>query len=354
MATDVHSREQRLRKQAELQSLYLNLANLRKQEATYIESSAGLPDMLVHQINELRQEIRGVEDELLALSDESIQSPARQFYREAFEAELARDYDKAIKLYKNASHYDHPDAGVAIRSVRYSRKVAQNKAAGSSRRWSPVSTGQARNRILMGVAALLILILLTIFLIANRLITPPPETTSVEPSATPTPPAVMLIIPDTATPLPFPTATFTSTPSPVPTEIPPTQSATETLLTETPTPAPTLRPAPRIVGPTNNMVWLDGAVVFEFQEMGLAEDELYCLNTLRGFDKNGTENWSFPPTGSKRPAIAIESNVIRVAKDQDMRCIVWSAGIGKGSCQNIISHPTEERVIGLPQPCRFR
>jgi hypothetical protein len=102
------------------------------------------------------------------------------------------------------------------------------------------------------------------------------------------------------------------------------------------------------------MVWLDGAVVFEFQEMDLAEDELYCLNTLRGFDKSGTENWSFPPTGNKRPAIPIEANTIRVAKDQDMRCIVWSASIGKGSCQNIISHSTEERVIGLPQPCHIK
>jgi len=50
MATDVHAREQRLRKQAELQSLFLNLANLRKQEATYIEASAGLPEFLVRQI----------------------------------------------------------------------------------------------------------------------------------------------------------------------------------------------------------------------------------------------------------------------------------------------------------------
>ena len=71
MATDVHAREQRLRKQAELQSLYLNLANLRKQETTYIESSAGLPELLVHQINDLRQEISGVEDELLTLNDET-------------------------------------------------------------------------------------------------------------------------------------------------------------------------------------------------------------------------------------------------------------------------------------------
>jgi hypothetical protein len=156
MATDVHSREQRLRKQAELQSLHLNLANLRKQEATYIEASAGLPELLVHQINDLRHVIRGVEDELLALNDESIQTPARQFYREAFEAELADDYDKAIKLYKNASHYNHPDAGVAIRSVRYARKLASNKAAGGARAWtSTASVNQSWYRLLIGLAGLL-------------------------------------------------------------------------------------------------------------------------------------------------------------------------------------------------------
>jgi hypothetical protein len=102
------------------------------------------------------------------------------------------------------------------------------------------------------------------------------------------------------------------------------------------------------------MVWLDGALVFEFETMDLAEDELYCLNTLRGFDKNNAENWSFPPTGNKEPAIPVDANVIRVAKAQDMRCIVWSAGIGKGSCETLISQRTEERIIGLPQPCNFR
>jgi hypothetical protein len=101
-------------------------------------------------------------------------------------------------------------------------------------------------------------------------------------------------------------------------------------------------------------VWLDGAVVFEFEDMGLADDELYCLNTLKGFDKTNTENWSFPPTGSKKPRIPIDANVIRVAKAQGMQCIIWSASIGKNSCDNIISQRTEERMIGLPQPCNFR
>lgn len=353
MATDVHAREQRLRKQAELQSLFLNLANLRKQEATYIEASAGLPEFLVRQITELRQEIRAVEDELLTLNDETIKTPARQFYREAFEAELNGDYDKAIKLYKSASHYNHPDAGVAIRSVRYARKVAQNKAAGVGRTWSPpASTHQTRNRLLIGLAMLLLLILVGVILMAGGLFAPPPETALLGPTATFTAPAVILIIPDTATLIP--SATPTSTPTSTPTHTPRPTATTETSPTDTPTPAPTPRPAPRIVGPTNNMVWLDGAVVFEFGTVDLAYDELYCVNTLRGFDKTNTENWSFPPTGNKEPTIAIEANVFRVAKAQDMRCIVWSGSIGKGSCENIISHSTEERVIGLPQPCRFK
>jgi len=307
MATDEHFREQRLRKQAELQSLYLNLANLRKQEATYIEASAGLPDLLVHQINEVRQEIRSVEAELLTLNDESIQTPARQFYREAFEAELAGDSDKAIKLYRNASHYNHPDAGVAIRSVRYSRKVAKNKAAGVGKTWvSPSPARQLRNRLLVGLATLLILVLIVIF-ISSRFFSPPLEVASAEPTATPTPPAVILIIPETATPIP--TDTATPTPTPVPTNTPRPLLA-EVLPTASPTPSPTLRAAPRIVEPENNLVWLDGAIVFEFEDMGLAYDELYCLNTLRGFDQTNTENWSFPPIGNKKPAIPIEANVI--------------------------------------------
>jgi hypothetical protein len=353
MATDEHLREQRLRKQAELQSLYLNLANLRKQEATYIETSAGLPDLLVHQINEVRQEIRQVEDELLGLHDEAIQTSARQFYREAFEAERAGDSDKAIKLYRNASHYNHPDAGAAIRSVRYARKIAKSKAAGAGKSWvSPSSARQARNRFLVGLAALLILVLIVIFALNNLFFSSPPEAASAEPTATPTPPAVILIVPNTATPVPTNTPLPSATP--IPTNTPsPTLASVLPTTSPTPTPAPTLRSAPIIIGPQNNLVWQDGAIVFEFREVALADDELYCLNTLRGFDQTNTENWSFPATGNKKPAIPIEANVIRVAKDSRMRCIVWSASIGKGSCENIISKSTEERIIGLPQPCDF-
>jgi hypothetical protein len=354
MAADlVHHREQRLRKQAELQSLYLNLANLRKQEVSYIEVSANIPELLLHQINETRQEIRAVEDELLALNDETIQTPGRQFYREAFDSELAGDFDKAIKLYKNASHYNHPDAGIAIRSVRYARKVARNKAAGKT--WTPSTpTGRLRSRLLIGLAAALVLVSMGIFVISRYFLSPS-ETTATEPTATLTPPAVILIIPDTATPPPTLTQTPMATPTPTPTDTPslilPVVPPTKTL---TPTPVPTLKPAPRIIEPRDNLVWHAGAVVFEFQEMNLAEDELYCLNTLRGFDKTNTENWSFPPIGNEKPSIAIEANVIGVAKDSGMRCIVWSASIGKESCENIISQSTEERVIGLPQPCNFK
>ncbi len=356
MATDVHTREQRLRKQAELQSLYLNLANLRKQEASYIEVSAAMPDLLVHQINELRQEINGVENELLGLNDESIQVPARQFYREAVEAELVGDTEKAIKLYKNAAHYNHPDAGAAIRSVRYARKTVKNRAGSGGKTWTPAdSASQTRNRVLIGLAGLLILVLAVIFLLSGRLFAPPLETISAEPSAILTPPAVILIVPATATPSPTPPLpTDTPTLVPTATSTPPDTPTSEASPTSTPTPVPTLRPAPRIIGPTNNLVWLDGAVVFEFEELDLAFDELYCVNTLRGFDQTNTENWSFPATGNKKPAIPVEANVMRVAKAQDMRCIVWSGSIGKGSCDHIISHSTEERVIGLPQPCDFK
>jgi hypothetical protein len=106
--------------------------------------------------------------------------------------------------------------------------------------------------------------------------------------------------------------------------------------------------------PKDGLVWSAGAIVFEFADMDLAYDELYCLNTMRGYDNTLTENWSFPPTGNKKPAIPIEANVFRVARTRGMQCVVWSAAIGKHSCDNIISQSTEERVIGLPRPCDFK
>jgi hypothetical protein len=355
MAADVHFREQRLRKQAELQSLYLDLANLRKQEASYIEVSAAIPELLLNQINEVRREIKGVENELLGLSDETIRSPARQFYSEAHEAELAGDLDKAIKLYRNAARHNHTDAGPALRSLRYSVKVAKNKAG--NKVWVPPTPAlQSRHRFLIVVAAGSVLVLVGIFVISRYLATPP-TVISAQFTATPTPPTVILIIPATATPTATAIPSATPSPTPLPTDTPrpnPTPIESAPTLLPTRTPVPTPKPAPKIIGPQNYLVWLDGAVVFEFEAMNLADDELYCLNTLRGYDKTNTENWSFPPTGNLEPKIAIEANVIRVAKAQGMQCIVWSASIGRGSCDEIISNRTEERMIGLPQPCDFR
>jgi hypothetical protein len=161
-----------------------------------------------------------------------------------------------------------------------------------------------------------------------------------------------MIIPDTATPTAIPTAT--DTPIPAATIAPLPISTPEFTPTASPIPVPTLRAAPRVLEPKNGLVWGGGAVVFEFERLDLGFDELYCLNTLRGYDKTNTENWSFPPVGSKEPGIPIEEHVFRIAKVQGMRCIVWSAAIGKESCQNIISQTTDERVIGMPQPCSFK
>jgi hypothetical protein len=100
-------------------------------------------------------------------------------------------------------------------------------------------------------------------------------------------------------------------------------------------------------------VWGDGSIVFEFVDVKLADDELYCLNRMKGYDITNTENWSHEPRGNNLPSIAIEPNVFRVAKAQGMRCILWSAALGKATCENIISENTEERVIALPGPCNF-
>ncbi len=354
MAVDVHSREQRLRKQAELQSLYVNLANLREREATFIAANAAIPELLVHQINEQRQTIEEVEAELIELNDEAVQTAGRQFYREAFEAELAGDLDKALKLYKNASRSSHPDASAAMRSVRYAVRIAKSKSD-SGQIWQIEPSKQSRNRLLIALAVVLVLILVIIFAVNGLLLSSSQQAIAGEPtsttSATPTPPEVILIVPETPTPFPSKTPTITSVPL-TSTPVPP--APTEELLpTSSPTPTPTLRPAPVILEPKDGLVWVDGAIVFEFKEMDLAYDELYCLSTMRGYDRTNTENWSYAPAGSKKPSIPIEAHVFRIAKMQDMQCIVWSAAIGKGSCDNIISRNTEERVIGLPRPCNF-
>jgi hypothetical protein len=353
MAADIHSREQRLRKQAELQSLRLNLANLRERETSYIAASAVIPELLVNQINDQRHQIQRVEDELLALGEEPAQPPGRQLYREAYEAELAGDFDKALRLYKSAARSAQPDADAAGRSVRYRLRSSKSKVAMAGQSWP--ASDQSRNRWLVAAAAILILGSFGI-LMANGLSSEPSEeAVAVEPlaSATPTPvpPEVILIVPETPTLEP----TRPVAPTATPTVLPPTPTP-EILASSTPipSPTPTLRPAPRVLEPKDGLVWLDGTIVFEFVDLDLAYDELYCLNTMRGYDSTLTENWSFPPVGNKRPAIPIEANVFRVAKTQGMKCIVWSAAIGKNSCDNIISQNTEERVIGLPRPCEFK
>ena len=104
MSAGVNAREQRLRKQAELQSLQSQLLNLRsQQEESYISSQATIPPQLTQQIDKVRQQLESVEDELISLGDETLASTGRQLYREAFKSELAEDHDKALKLYKQAA-----------------------------------------------------------------------------------------------------------------------------------------------------------------------------------------------------------------------------------------------------------
>ena len=352
MADDISSREQRLRKEAELQSLYVVLANYREREASYIEASAAIPELLINQINETRHNIANVEDELASLADKASESKGVQLYRHGFEAELAGDYPRAIKSYRSAGRYGHPDASPALRSVRYLERTAKTKVAtGAS---SPASFSRSKNLFVIGLVAVLIIILV-VALVANP--TSPNErqgaiavdatTHTATPSSTP---ASELIIPATATP--FPSATPTATPvAPSPAALPPAPTgSTETPI---PTPTPTLRAAPRIIEPKNGLVWGDGAIVFEFVDVKLADNELYCLNRMKGYDITNTENWSHEPRGNNLPSIAIEPNVFRVAKAQGMRCIRWSAALGRTTCDNIISENTEERVIALPGPCDF-
>jgi hypothetical protein len=94
--------------------------------------------------------------------------------------------------------------------------------------------------------------------------------------------------------------------------------------------------------------------VFEFEPAGLGHDDLYCLNTLKGFDQTNTENWSYQAVGSKFPSIAIEAHVFRIARAQGITCVLWSANIAHNTCDNVISYNTETRVIGLPGPCKLR
>lgn len=349
------SREQRIRKQAELQSLIGSLANLREREASYIDASARIPKLFHSQLNEIRRQIAELEEELADRSDASGEEKGRQLYAEAFATELAGDLSKAAGLYKKAARYSHRDANAAVRSVRYQIKSRKTK---TTEIWLPTARRQGNNRWFLAVILVLILILLVVFLL-NWPVNPGTEPAiAVEfttvPSATL---VVQLIIPDTPTPrptaTPAPLPTVTPTPAPSATPVPPSPTSPPLLPTETPTSVPTLMAAPRMIGPRDDLVWNDGAVVFEFEPRSLDFDELYCITSMRGYDVTKTENWSYQPVGNDRPFVVIEANVFRVAKVQGMQCIKWAAGIGKGTCENIISQTTVPRVIGLPRPCDF-
>ncbi|MDM8521556.1 hypothetical protein QUF64_16040 [Anaerolineales bacterium HSG6] len=358
MTSDINIREQRLRKQAELQSMHINLASLRKQEASYISASALVPEILVNQINEVRNEIKKVERDLLALQPNLEDETARKLYWDAFDAELANDFKQANKLYRNASRYNYPDAEAAIQSTRHALKAV--KVGNTATIWSYTPVASERKGVVIGFVILLMVLLVGLLVISfsNRILTAKPPDTIAEviiSTATPTSITIIQIIPDTATPLPTPTMTATplDTATATPTDSPIVIVATEPVATDTPTSTPTrsLRNSPKIIGPRDGLVWGDGAIVFEFEDLELADDELYCLIDLKGFDKRDTENWSYPTIGSKRSYIPVDAHIFRIAKTQGIRCITWKANIGKNSCANVISQDTEVRVIGMPQPC---
>lgn len=357
MAAERLTREQRLRLQAELQSLYGTLANLREREYSYMNATATVPTLFRNQLNDVRRQIAEVERQLFQEEEPTTtEARGRRYYAEGFAAELAGDLDTALKFYRRAARFSHADGNQAARSVRYHQKVDRIQ---STPAWVPgVSPGKTRNRVLLVLAVLVILLAVAVF-VTIGLNTGSPQTVAAEVTVTATvaQTVVQLVIPNTPTPLPTSTPTPqppppTNTPEPAATPTP-TQPPATPAPAPTRTPAPTLRPAPKIVGPRDGLVWLDGAVVFEFEPLDLAYDELYCLNTLRGYDYTETENWSYSPVGSKQPSIVVDANVFKVAKVQGMQCIKWSASIGKGSCENAISRSTVERVIGLPRPCDF-
>jgi hypothetical protein len=302
---------------------------------------------LVNQINELRQDIVRVERELADLGDEAVAAPGAQLYREALAAELAGDTRQALNLYKKAARHTHPDANAALRSLRY--RAAKKPASGHP--GAAKVDGQAGSRLWLGMGAGLIVVLVVILAFGRPLPAPSSPVAAIGATATTTATQIILIIPHTATPTPTDTPLAAPTPAPTQTPIP---TATPEPPTATPTSIPALRPAPKVIGPKDGLVWQDGAIVFEFEDLHLAYNELYCLNTMRGYDKTNTENWSHPSIGRKDPYIPVEANVFRIAKQQGIRCVVWTASIGVDSCDYIISENTPKRVIGLPQVCDFR
>ncbi len=364
MTIDITSREQRLRKQAQLQSLYSNLAHLREREASYINDAAAIPELFLNQINEARQEIGSIEGEILALGNDSAEAVvdplAQEAYQQGYAVELEEKTPEAIKLYRSAARYGHPDANAAMRSLRYRTKAVKNT---SNTMWVPTTaSGASSRRSGVGIIVALLVIII-VGLLLGQLFSSEPESGLVV-NATPHGNTSAEVLVSTPTqlnaPIPTPTVVFTPTPLPLPsnTPLPPTPESviTDTSLPQpsnTPTSVPTLRAAPQIIGPKDGLVWGDGTIVFEFEDTKLAYNELYCLNTLRGYDQANNENWSYASVGRKQPHIPIDANTFHVAKYQGINCVVWSAFIARDSCENVLSKSTEERIIGLPRPCNF-
>lgn len=327
-------RQQRLRIEAELQSLTTELQHQRQREAEHFKSVSGAPQFTKDKIRDLRRRIIQLEDALQP--DEK--SPAQQWYQEGFAAELRGDTKKAIRLYKQAARKKHPDADAALRSMRR-------------------NAGVAKIGWLIGLGILLAIIVIIAAFIIWRLSAAPPATpiadeiTSTPVVAAPTT-KIATRTPTAPPPTNTPRPTASNTPAPpAPTDTPSIIAAETASPKATPTATPVLQPAPKIIGPPDNLVWQGGTIVFEFEAMGLNSDGLYCLDTLRGFDSTGTENWSYPPRASKTPAIAVDANAFSVAKTQGIQCVTWQAYIGQTSCQTRTSKLSPRRVIGLPDPC---
>ena len=325
-------REHRLRIQAELQNLITELQHQRQREAEHLKSVSGVPQFTKDKIHKLRRRIIQLEDELQA----GKKSPAQQWYREGFAAELRGDAKKAIKLYKQAARKKYPDADAAL----YCMKCYANT---NKKSW------------LIGAAILLVVVLAAF--VAWQFSTTPSETPAVKqitftPLASAPAAKIATRTPTSPPPTNTPRPTASSTPAPIaPTPAPPLTATEVVQPLATPTETPTLQPAPKLIGPPDNLVWQGGAVVFEFEAMDLNNGELYCLDALRGFDRSGAENWSYPPRASKTPAIPVDANVFSVAKTQGMQCVTWQAYIGQTTCQTRTSNLTTRRVIGLPDPC---
>lgn len=327
----------RLRVQAELQSLYTQLSNLREREADYFQTVSGVPAWLLSKIDETRRNIFRLEDELQTLDPRLAETTAKRLYREAYDAEIVENWKNAEQLYRQSERHHHPDA----ESARHSLRQRQNAGA-------PVSQSMVGWLIFLAIG----IVILALIYVNNAQVNQPPETpvTSLV-TATLLPLAPIVA---TATPTLLPTYTPKPTSLPVVTISAPAQpiSTPTPFLTPSPTPV-LLRQAPKMIGPQNNLVWQGGAIVFYFEDLDLAPNELYCLDTLRGYDKTLTENWSKAPVGSKAPTIPVEANVFVIAQSKGMQCVTWSAYIGQETCDAPVSQKTGVQIIGLPDPCRF-